>query len=185
MHFDYLAFGTLALRHEHNKRILKELVSLGACDKIFADVNIRPPFFDKEGLLICLENANIVKISDEELPMVTDLLGICEKEIESTVLSISEKFENIEIIVVTLGERGSVACDCKKKEFFKQNAIPAILVSTVGAGDSFGATLLVSMHKKDPIEKSLFKASSVSSFVVSETGALPEYTKYLLEELKK
>ncbi len=185
MHFDYLAFGTLALRHEHNKSTVKKIIALGVCDKIFADVNIRPPFFDKESVFICLENANIVKISDEELPTVTELVGISEKNVENSAVALSKEFKNIEIIVITLGEKGSLAYDCEEKKFFRQGAIIARVVSTVGAGDSFGATLLVSIHKKDPIEKSLHKASSVSSFVVSKTGALPEYNEDLLEELKK
>ena len=65
--FDVLAFGTLALRDRHNREILKELIAKVDFPVIFSDLNIRAPFYSKESILFCLENANILKISDEEL----------------------------------------------------------------------------------------------------------------------
>lgn len=72
--FDVLSFGTLALRKKHNIAALKELISYGKYNEIFADLNIRSPFYSEESILFCMQNATIVKISDEELPVVTQAI---------------------------------------------------------------------------------------------------------------
>ena len=57
------------------------------------------------------------------------------------------------------------------------------MVSTVGAGDSFGATFLAHYMKTGNIAASLALASRVSAFVVARAGAIPDDIKEFISEM--
>ena len=167
--FDVFCFGTLALRSKENLETVKSILKNSNIKKIYCDINIRPPFFSDETILFALSNANILKISDEELHFVTEACGL--KELED----IAEIYKNLEFILLTQGENGATVFDCKNKKEYSQKAPKTKVASTVGAGDSFGATFICEYFKTNDIEKSLKKATEISAFVVSKKEAIPEY----------
>ncbi len=172
---DALNFGTLALRGEENRIILERIIKETAPGEIFVDVNLRAPFYSKESVLFALENATMLKVSDEELPeLVRIALG--ETDIgtkEDGVRCICEKFGNIGLVILTCGGEGSFAYEPGSDTFKYQSAIKTEVVSTVGAGDSYGATFLTSYLAGKGIEDCLLNAAEVSSFVVSRAAAIP------------
>ena len=167
--FDVFCFGTLALRSRENLETVKSILKNGNINKIYCDINIRPPFFSDETILFALSNANILKISDEELHFVTEACAL--KELED----IADKYRNLEFILLTQGEKGATVYDCKNKTAYTESAPKVEVKSTVGAGDSFGATFICEYFKTNDIEKSLKKATEISAFVVSKKEAIPEY----------
>ncbi len=173
--FSVLYFGTLALRSENNFNLIKKIVGDFKGD-IFVDINIRAPHFSKETVEFALGSATIVKISDEELPTVTSLaLGeqICSPELAADRLK--EKFAELKLIIITLGEKGSMVLNTAENKLYYEKAQKVQVASTVGAGDSFAATFLYEHLKGSSIEACLKNASKVSGFVVSQSGAVPEY----------
>ena len=171
--FDVLCFGTMALRHGNNIKTLKNIIKENNFKDVYADLNIREPFYSEESVRFCFENATIVKISDEELPVVTESLFKRSFSIKEAVNSFFEKFLNVKLIIITCGEKGSYAFERKSGIEYFQNAYPTEVVSTVGAGDSFGATFLVNYFNGDNIDKCLKKAAKISAFVVSHKEAVP------------
>jgi fructokinase len=167
--FDVFCFGTLALRSKENLETVKSIIKNGNIKKIYCDINIRPPFFSDNVILFALENSNILKISDEEMHFVTEACAL--KELED----IAEKYKNLEFILLTQGEKGATVYDCKNKKAYTENAPKVEVKSTVGAGDSFGATFICEYFKTNDIKKSLKKATEISAFVVSKKEAIPEY----------
>ena len=167
--FDFFCFGTLALRSKENLETVKSILENSNIKKVYCDINIRPPFFSDETILFALSNANIIKISDEEMHFVTDACGL--KELDD----IAKKYNNLEFILFTQGENGATVYDCKNKKTYFENAPKVEVASTVGAGDSFGATFICEYFKTNDIEKSLKKATETSAFVVSKKEAIPEY----------
>ncbi len=171
--FDVFCFGTLALRSEANRATVQKALRSLKIRKVYCDVNIRPPFFSDEVILFALENANILKISDEELHYVYKACGLNE---ETAKLSdIYECFQNLDFILLTQGEKGAVVYECKAAKLFSQAAPEVTVGSSVGAGDSFGATFLCEFEKTKDVKKSLSKAIEISAFVVSKKEAIPEY----------
>lgn len=169
LQFDVFCFGTLALRSKENLETVKSILKDSQIKKVYCDINIRPPFFSDETILFALENANILKISDEELSYVTNACGL--KELQD----IAEKYNNLEFILLTQGEKGATVFDCKNKKTYTENAPKIEVASTVGAGDSFGATFICEYFNTNNIKKSLNKATEISAFVVSKKEAIPEY----------
>ena len=173
--FDALYFGTLALRNEYNRREISELIKSHSFKEIFVDVNLREPFISRESLMLCMENATVLKISDEELSDVSKILFNTEYGYKNIVTEISKTFQNIKFIIITLGEKGSYAYDVHNKTSFSCAAERVKVASTVGAGDSFSAVFLYKYMCGFDIDSCLKSASRISAYVVSKTEAVPEY----------
>ena len=173
--FDALYFGTLALRNEYNRREISELLKSHSFKEIFVDVNLREPFINRESLMLCMENATVLKISDEELSAVSKILYNTEYDYKNIATEISKTFQNIKFIIITLGEKGSYAYDVHNKTSFSCAAERVKVASTVGAGDSFSAVFLYKYMCGFDIDSCLKSASRISAYVVSKTEAVPEY----------
>ena len=174
--FDAFYFGTLALRNPNNRDTVAEILKANSFKEIFVDINIRKPFVAKEAVMLSFENATIIKISEEELSVVTNLLFNAEYDYIKASKEIAQKFNNIKLVIITLGEKGAFAYDCKKDFSYSCGVEDVEVVSTVGAGDSFSATFLNMYLKGFNIEKCLKMASKISSFVVSKAEAIPDYS---------
>lgn len=173
--FDALYFGTLALRNEYNRREISEFIKSHSFKEIFVDVNLREPFISRESLMLCMENATVLKISDEELSAVSKILYNTEYDYKNIATEISKTFQNIKFIIITLGEKGSYAYDVHNKTSFSCAAERVTVASTVGAGDSFSAVFLYKYMCGFDIDSCLKSASRISAYVVSKTEAVPEY----------
>ncbi len=170
--FDALYFGTLALRSETNRKSLQTLIRENRFREIFVDVNIRPPHSTKESVLFALENAAILKVSEEELPAVQAFLGETGDPARAPE-RLAARFGGLKKILITKGENGSLVYDCETKASESCPAVRAEVVSTVGAGDSFSAVFLYHYFEGSPIDACLRRASEVSAFVVSQSDAVP------------
>ncbi len=177
--FDVLYFGTLALRSPINQKNLKELLKSNSFGDIFVDVNIRPPFYSAESVRFALENGTIVKISDEEFPTVAAVLGIPYTDDQAeNARSLAKLFPNIRLLLITLGSKGALVLDTTDGKLYTQPAAQAQPMSTVGAGDSFGAAFLAKLSAGAPIDCCLKYATEVAALVVSRYEAIPDYQPF-------
>lgn len=173
--FDVFYFGTLALRSDYNRKTVDTLLRAGAAKDVFVDINIRPPFYCDESILLALNHATLLKISDEELPVVAKtILGAGEHSPDAVIAAVKEKFPNVKLLILTCGADGSVAYDFKTGAVSRCDAVKTKVVSTVGAGDSFCATFIVHYLQGVDTMTALQKASRVSAWVVSQEGAIPD-----------
>jgi len=173
--YDVLYFGTLSLRSEYNRRTLEMLLEEHSFRDVFVDVNIRPPFYSDESILLGLRHATLLKISDEELPVIArTVLGAGEHSADEVIAAIAEQFPNVRLLILTCGANGSVAYDLKTGGVCRCDAVKTRVVSTVGAGDSFCATFIVHYLQGADTMAALEKASKVSAWVVSQEGAIPD-----------
>ena len=171
--FDAFYFGSLALRSEKNRKTVSGVLKSRDFREVFVDINIRPPFFSSDVIRFAFQNATILKISEEEMPTVTKLLFGWERDAAESAKTIAETFGNVKIILITKGENGSVAYDCKNGRTVCCEAVKVKVVSTVGAGDSFSAAFLYGYLSGKPIEDCLRSATKVSAFVCSQAQAIP------------
>ena len=173
--FELLYFGTLSLRHENNIAVLREIISSNSFREIILDVNIRAPYYSKDVINFAMENATIVKISEEELPTVMQLIGKIASSVEESAEIISANFEKIKMIIITRGEKGSLVYDCNLQKLYECSAEKVNVVSTVGAGDSFTAAFSAKYLKTGNVTKALKIATKISGYVVSCEEAIPDY----------
>lgn len=175
VNFDALYFGTLALRNEHNRNSLKKLLENNNFGEIICDVNIRAPFYSADTVTLCAKTATVIKISDEELPVVTKILLGEELGYQEAARKIAEKFSNLKVVIITLGAKGAYVLNTKTNKSYEQAAPKTKVLSTVGAGDSFSAAFMYKYMSGEGIEAALKNAIKVSAFVVSNLEAIPEY----------
>lgn len=177
MNFDALYFGTLIQRSERSRKTLKQICSSMGVKDIICDVNLRDGCYDAASALYCLQNATILKISDEEEPQLRKM-GLYHSDDacpESVAMSICREYSNVRILLLTMGKNGSVTYCANNKKLYCTPAVKTDVVSSVGAGDSFLAAWCSSYLSGEDIETANEKATTLSAFVVSKKEAVPDY----------
>lgn len=166
-----LVFGTLAQRHPVSRATIRGLVgrarSSGAL--AVADLNLRAPFFDEETVLWTLRHADLLKLSLEELSVVSRMLGAAGDTM--TLLEGLVREFGLRRAVLTCGAEG--AWFSEHGRTWRQPSAPAEVVDTVGAGDAFTAVLAVALARGLALEEAAPVAVEVAAYVVSQPGAMP------------
>lgn len=175
--FDALYFGTLIQRNLVSRKALYTLCEKCSFKEIVCDINLRKNCYDVDSVRFCLENATILKISEEEEPLLRkmNLYATDEKSLEKTAELICSIYRQIKYLIFTLGEKGSLIYCAENKEYIHKKAEKVKAVSTVGAGDSFFAAWITAYLSGETAETATLRATQLSGFVVSEKAAIPEY----------
>lgn len=175
--FDAVYFGTLIQRDPDSRTMLHTLMQKLSVPTVFCDINLRKNCYDRKSVSFCLEHATVLKVSNEEEPILREL-GFYRVESDDPAeiaKEICRKYPNIKVLILTLGAKGAVAYAAATGELYFQEAIGDTVVSTVGAGDSFSAAWLSEHLSGVPIPLCLKKAAKISGFVVAHQEAVPEY----------
>ena len=167
---DAICFGTLGQRSEESREIIQRFVTSARADclRVF-DINLRPPFFEEASILESLRLANVLKMSDEELPMLQKLCG-CNGSDVDVMNDLARRFELI-VVALTRGPDGATLIREGEKSI--QSGVPCKLVDTVGAGDAFTAALVLGLLNGQDLDEINKSACEVASFVCSQSGATP------------
>ncbi|MEC3878123.1 PfkB family carbohydrate kinase [Parapedobacter sp. 10938] len=175
---DCLVFGSLSCRNMKSRQTLFTLLSQ-KCFRIF-DINLRGNYYDEETLSVLLENTDLLKISDEELVMVTRLFQptmttATEKEQLRTLMS---RF-NIGAAIVTRGADG--ASYYTTEGHWDVPGVRVAVVDTIGCGDAFLAAFLRYRLTGTSLETTLNNAMLTGAFIARQKGGCPPYTLADLE----
>jgi fructokinase len=170
---DAIYFGSLCQRSEESHRTIQQLLdhTSGDCVRVF-DVNLRSPFYSASVLQSSIERATILKLNEDELPIVMELLGFSKaSSIEQYIADLFNSFK-MKLIAVTYGSHGSLVAS--RENSHRHCGISVPVEDTVGAGDAFTAALTSYYLRGAPIQI-LNEAGNVwGSWVASQTGAMPD-----------
>lgn len=163
----FFLFGSLALRGVQNVQVMDELLK-HANTKIF-DVNLRAPYYDIGMIYELMQRSDVVKMNDEELAEISEALG-CQDSIMEKQMRWLATISNTKTICVTRGAEG--ACLLRNDVYCDHPGYQVDVEDTVGAGDSFFASLVQSLliEELDP-ELALAKACALGALVASKAGA--------------
>lgn len=168
---DAVCFGTLGQRRHESQLSIRRFVTTTpavSCLRIF-DVNLRPPFYADNTLLESLKIANILKLNDDELPIVAALCGISGAESE-IMQSLALRFD-LRLVALTRGARGALLV--RGKEVSDHPGVETSVIDTVGAGDAFTAALTLGLLAELELGVINDRAARVAAFVCSQAGATP------------
>lgn len=171
---DAVCFGSLAQCSLESATSIKAFLenTRSDCLKVF-DVNLRQNFFSKDIIKSSLELADILKINDEELPLVCKMFGISGDQ-NTMLRGICDNFK-LKAIALTLGSDGSLYHAASGKEIHSPCNDFGPVADTVGCGDSFtGAWIAALLHRKSE-EDAWETANRTAGFVASKHGAMPVY----------
>ncbi len=179
---DVFFFGSLICRNDVSRKTLFTLLdSNSEMFKVF-DVNLRKPFYNMELLEQLMNKADFIKFNDEEIFEIASELGFKSDNIEENINFISEK-TNTNSICVTLGKHGSFLLWNGK--LYQHSGHPVQVADTVGAGDSFLASLIAKLLSDKNPEAALDFASAVGALVASYSGANPTLKSEEIEKFMK
>ncbi|MBK1875936.1 PfkB family carbohydrate kinase [Pelagicoccus mobilis] len=144
---DAIFFGSLCQRSNASKTTIRQLITKAPPQtlKLF-DVNIRKPHFSSETLLSSLEMANALKLSDEELGELSEILNL-KGEVRDQLKQIRGNY-GLKLIILTCGRQGSLILH--ENEIVRMPAENIDVVDTTGAGDSFAATFCTYLLRGPP-----------------------------------
>ncbi len=179
--FDFIYYGTLAQRNEQSRNTLREILKNKDFKQVFYDVNLRKSFFTKEILFQSLQHCSILKLNDEEVDILGDLLFGEALSLEDFGFRIALKFD-IKIVIITAGAKGCIVYDNGNLHFVK--GYPAKVVDTIGAGDSFSAAFLYHYYHNGDALAAADKANQLGAFVASSRGPIPEYSKEIIKAME-
>ncbi|WP_271782704.1 carbohydrate kinase family protein [Aquimarina algiphila] len=168
---DAIIFGSLASRNETSRATL-----LRALDKAkfkILDVNLRPPHYDAELLLELMKNTDFIKLNDEELDEICTIFKIEEKSIENKIKAVAKHCDTDQICI-TKGGKGAILW--YKGTFYHNEGYKIKVVDTVGAGDSFLATLISGLLQQETPQVAIDNACAVGAMVAAREGANPVFS---------
>lgn len=172
-----ICFGSLAQRSKVSAESILKILSVTsqACLKVF-DINLRQGYYNQAIIERSLNLADVLKINDEELTVLKDLLGIAGTE-ETACRTLLNQY-NLRLIALTKGVEGSLLVTPQDHSY---KPTPRVRVKdTVGAGDSFTAAIVMGLLKGDSLKTTHQKAVEISAFVCTQAGAMPVLPKDLL-----
>lgn len=175
-----IIFGSLASRNETTRETLFQLIE-NTNAKLILDVNLRPPFHRRSIVEELLHKANMVKLNDDELVEISAWNNISGNE-KNLIKHISEYY-NCSTVCVTRGENGAALFT--ENSFYEHPGFKVDATDTVGAGDSFLASLVSNLLKNKSPEKSLEYACATGALVASQKGAVPDYSIQQIEKIIK
>ncbi len=175
----YLHHGSISFISQPNREATLRAIALAQADGrlISYDPNLRmnlweDPLTAREGVLLGLSTADVLKVSEEELEFITG-----QTDLQTGMRAL--RAQGIPVVVVTLGERG-----CAYAWGDLQGSVSArrtVAVDTTGAGDAFVAGMLYRLTQinlppteleRDVVEDLLAFANTVARRVVMRRGAI-------------
>lgn len=167
---DVVCWGSLAQRSEKSRTsILKFIDAVPNTSLKVFDINIRQHFYSTDLIVESLQKANVLKLNEDELPLLISLLSLPTDFVEAIAELIS-RF-SLKYVIFTQGAVGSGIYDASGK--VSSIDTPKVEVAdTVGAGDSFTATFVVNMLRGESVEESHRRAVNVSAYTCTQRGAI-------------
>jgi fructokinase len=165
-----VCFGTLVQRHPTARATIQRALRTARNALIIYDVNLRQHFYGREVIEASLAASRWVKLNEDELAVLHDLLSLDGKK-DVAVLAALRRRYNLELAALTRGERG-----CLIQTADEEIAVPGLPVKvadTIGAGDAFSAGLLVSVLEGRPLVDAAAFANRLAARVAAAVGGTP------------
>ena len=173
---DAICFGSLAQRGDTSRQTIQKFINATPAStlKVF-DMNLRAPFYAPDTLIQSLELANVLKLNDQELCVIANILSLSGETID-ILKSLQDDYQ-ISSIALTQGAAGAMLL--RHSEAVRVPSVPTTVVDTVGAGDAFTAALMIGLLNEQPLKEIAHFATGVSSYVCSQRGATPSLPDWI------
>lgn len=169
---DVFIYGSLVARDDTSKHTLYELLKI-AKYKIF-DVNLREPYYTTDVLKHLMNEADFIKFNDDEIFEIGKKLNSKTHSLEQNIKFIAAH-TNTKSICVTKGRHGAILYS--NDTFYYNSGYQIEVIDTVGAGDSFLASLIDNLIKENNPQEAINFACAVGALVAGSEGANTKFEK--------
>jgi fructokinase len=170
---DIVCYGSLAQRNPTSRKSIEQILNSCRVDALIVyDVNLRQSYYSLEVIERSLQLCNVLKLNDEELPVVSELLKLSSQDEEEQIRELIKRYD-LQLVAFTSGFEGSLLLTPTERS---EMPTPKVDVKdTVGAGDSFTAAMMIGFANGQPLGELHQKAVELSAFVCTSEGAMPDY----------
>lgn len=177
-----VCFGSLAQRNPVSRQTINLFLENMPNDslKIF-DINLRQHFYSMPLIEDALRKCDLLKINDEEVETVANLLGWNGKSELDICRQLLEMY-GLKMVVLTRGSEDSYVLSSTEVSHKLTPHVP--VVDTVGAGDSFTAAFVAGILSGKSISEAHQLAVDVSAYVCTQPGAMPVLPEDLRNRLQ-
>jgi len=179
---DWICFGTLLQMSPQAREVTGRLLAAKGGARRFYDVNLRPSCYEPQLVRDLMSQATVVKLNDEEVPMVDQMCGRSHSSLEDFCRDYAALL-GWEAVCVTRGAEGCVLL--VDNEVFSAPGYPVKVVDTVGAGDAFAAAFVHGLGSGWPAGQVADFANRVGALVAGRPGAIPPWTMDDIKTLGK
>lgn len=170
---DAVCFGTLGQRSPATRDVLQKFVAATTSNAFrVLDINLRDPFWDAEIILQSLQLANVLKMNEDELPVIADIVNL-SGDVEQQLGELAKRY-SLTTVAVTKGPEGVTVWH--SGEVHHEPATPTDVVNTVGAGDAFTAGLVRGLLDKCSIQDTVRSAIKIASQVCASPNSILDRT---------
>lgn len=120
-----------------------------------------------------------MKMNSDEVPVVASAIGADAGKCIEALFSLFQ----LRKIIITCGGKGAY-CYERDGKMAHAEAGDAVVVNTVGAGDSLSAAFIYFTSQGCDSKDALSRAAELAEFVVTKDGAIPAYDENLKERLQ-
>ncbi len=162
-------FGTLAQRSDTSRQTLKQLLEKSVNSLKFLDINLRKLCYSPETITFSLQNADVLKLNEEEALKLSGLMNVPHPSIPHFCEEMIEKWA-LKYCLVTCAEKGAFAMS----EFGER--VYAVgykikLVDSLGAGDAFSAGFVYKILREKPLTEACNFGNILGALTASKAGA--------------
>ena len=162
-----IVFGTLAQRSAVTRDTLRRILDSRALKVL--DVNLRPPYDDREIIRDSLRRADVVKLNEEEMQRLASWLDL-RGDLQQSTAALAETFRCY-TVCVTRGAHGAVLW--RDGRWSEHPGFEVEVRDTVGSGDAFLAVFLAGLLNGTDDEALLHHANLIGAYVATQHGAVP------------
>ncbi len=168
---DAICFGSLVQRMPVSGKTVLDVVDSApeSCLKVF-DINLRQHYYGKEVITESLKRADVLKINDEEIDVISELFGLKGVQEDACRELVSEF--GLKFVILTKGADGSSVVTADEVVFRPSEKVE--VVDTVGAGDAFTAAFVVNYLRGESLAECQKAATETAGYVCARKGAMPE-----------
>lgn len=174
-----LYHGSLALRGETTRRSLATLRSAQP-SKVFLDVNLRDPWWNRGTVLEMVKSADWVKLNEHELSRLAPAEGNLSQRARDFL-----ELHQLLGLVVTRGAKGALVLRAAGAALEIAPVGSVDVVDTVGAGDAFASAMILGITLDWPPALMVQRAQAFASHLVQHRGATvkdPEFYQSFLAQ---
>ena len=169
----WLYFGTLQQMSAPARDLTRRLLDATPAARRFYDVNLRVESYTPELVRTLIQQAHVLKLSHQELPMVKEMYRVEATSLEQFCRAVAGAFE-LETVCITRGTEGCALL--LNGEYVQAPGFPIQLADAIGAGDAFSAALVHAISSGWPARQAADFANRVGALVAGRPGGTPHWT---------
>ena len=169
-------FGSLVQRSNAGYKNIQDMIGCKPSTTLgFYDINLRPNCYNDALIKKSLLNTDILKLSDEELDSLKQLMSFDQNH-HSFIQYLIETY-SLAMVSLTKGEKGSELYT--HEGYFSTDTEEGIkVVDSVGAGDAYAAMLAAGILKDWPPREALQRATMFAARICEIKGAIPDSSSF-------